>query len=104
MSELESGRYQSFKEFYPFYLSQHRNLTCRNLHYVGSILVLGLLISSFYFEYYPLLILMPIVGYGFAWVGHFFFENNRPATFQYPIYSFLADWVMLAQRVARFFR
>lgn len=104
MSDLESERYQSFKEFYPFYLSQHRNTTCRNLHYLGSTFVLTLLICSIYFEYYPLLILMPIVGYGFAWVGHFFFENNRPATFQYPIYSFFADWVMLAQRVARFFR
>ncbi|QDO86779.1 DUF962 domain-containing protein [Shewanella psychropiezotolerans] len=53
---------------------------------------------------FHLLILLPVVGYGFAWVGHFMFEKNRPATFQYPLYSFLADWVMLAQRVSPLFK
>jgi hypothetical protein len=41
--------------------------------------------------------LIPLAGYGFAWVGHFFFEHNRPATFTYPFYSFAGDWVMYAQ-------
>ena len=40
---------------------------------------------------------LPVIGYGFAWVGHFFFEHNRPATFTYPFYSFAGDWVMLFQ-------
>ena len=42
-----------------------------------------------------LLLALPLVGYGFAWVGHFVFEKNRPATFKYPLYSFMGDWVML---------
>jgi len=71
--------YNSFREFYPFYLSQHLNPVCRRLHVVGSLGVLAL----------------PVLGYGFAWVGHFFFEHNRPATFTYPLYSLMGDWVML---------
>ncbi|MES2263891.1 MAG: DUF962 domain-containing protein [Pseudomonadota bacterium] len=87
-------RYRSFKAFYPFYLSQHANPVCRRLHFVGSTLVLALLLISISLENYALLWLLPLAGYGFAWVGHFFFEHNRPATFSYPLYSLLGDWVM----------
>ncbi|GAB3021015.1 Mpo1-like protein [Bowmanella dokdonensis] len=87
-------QYQSFREFYPYYLKEHRNPTCRRLHFVGSALVLGLLgLSLITFNAWYLL-LVPVVGYGFAWVGHFFFEKNRPATFTYPLYSLMGDWVM----------
>jgi hypothetical protein len=88
---LMSDRYTSFKDFYPFYLSQHQDRTCRRLHVVGSTLVLLLLAQARW------LLLVPLVGYGFAWVGHFRFERNRPATFQYPIYSLMGDWVMYWQ-------
>ena len=104
MNRGEPIRYQSFKEFYPFYLSQHKNTICRNLHYLGSILVLLILCVSFFSGNYYVLIALPLVGYGCAWAGHFMFEKNRPATFQYPLYSFMADWVMLAQRVLEFFK
>ena len=104
MNRGEPIRYQSFKEFYPFYLAQHKDPVCRNLHYLGSILVLFILCVSLFTSNYYLLISLPIVGYGFAWLGHFMFEKNRPATFQYPLYSFFADWVMLAQRVAQLFK
>lgn len=97
-------RYENFKSFYPFYLSQHSNSICRNLHYVGSVCVLIVLFLSLYIGSYSMLFLMPIVGYSFAWVGHFFFEKNRPATFQYPLYSFLADWLMLAQGMRKLFK
>ncbi|TRX57064.1 DUF962 domain-containing protein [Thalassomonas sp. M1454] len=90
-------KYRTFKEFYPFYLSQHQNDTCRRLHYVGSLLVLLLLFYSIATSHYTLLLFMPVIGYGFAWVGHFFYEKNKPATFTYPWYSFLGDWVMLYQ-------
>lgn len=89
-----SKKYQSFSEFYPFYLSEHADLTCRRLHFVGSTLVLSCLILAFYTQTWSALWLLPVLGYGFAWVGHFFFEKNRPATFTYPWYSFLGDWVM----------
>lgn len=87
-------QFNSFSEFYPFYLSEHANLTCRRLHFVGSTLVLALLAYVVVTGELVFLWLLPVIGYGFAWVGHFFFEKNRPATFKYPLYSFLGDWVM----------
>lgn len=87
-------RYQNFREFYPFYLAEHSDLTCRRLHFIGSWLVLAILIWAIVTTNFWLLLLLPIVGYGFAWVGHFFFEKNRPATFTYPVWSLMGDWVM----------
>ncbi|GAA0340943.1 DUF962 domain-containing protein [Bowmanella denitrificans] len=86
--------YQSFREFYPYYLKEHRNLICRRLHFIGSWLVLALLAYSLLSGVLWTLLLVPLVGYGFAWVGHFFFEHNKPATFRYPLYSLMGDWVM----------
>ncbi|MFA9215816.1 MAG: Mpo1-like protein [Sphingomonadaceae bacterium] len=86
--------YQTFKEFYPFYLSQHANPICRRLHFTGSSLVLSLLFYVLIYRQWALLGLIPVVGYGFAWIGHFYFEHNRPATFRYPWFSLLGDWVM----------
>lgn len=87
----------SFKEFYPFYLAEHSNPICRALHYVGSLLVLTVLAYALINQQYSLLWALPVIGYGFAWVGHFFVEHNRPATFKYPFYSLASDWVMLFQ-------
>jgi hypothetical protein len=87
-------RYQSFQDFYPFYLSQHENSICRRLHFIGSTLILLILTYALITQQWHLLWCLPIVGYGFAWIGHFFFEKNRPATFSYPFYSLLGDWVM----------
>lgn len=89
-----SKQFKSFSEFYPFYLEEHANRTCRLLHFIGSWLVL-LIAGYAAWKREPVLIwLLPVVGYGFAWAGHFFFEHNRPATFKYPFYSFAGDWVM----------
>lgn len=87
-------RYASFSDFYPFYLSEHRNRTCRRLHFIGSTIVLILVILLLYTQNLWLLIAIPFAGYGFAWIGHFFFENNKPATFHYPWYSLVGDWLM----------
>lgn len=87
--------FKSFAEFYPFYLSEHANDTSRRLHYIGSLLVLAILLWAVLTQNWLMLFVLPIAGYGFAWVGHFFFEKNRPATFKYPFYSFMGDWVML---------
>lgn len=89
------AKISSFKEFYPYYLSEHRSPVCRALHYIGSCLVLVVLAVALLTQYWRLLWLLPVIGYGFAWVGHFFFEHNKPATFKYPLYSLAADWVML---------
>lgn len=89
-----SRRFRNFREFYPFYLSEHSNRTSRRLHFVGSCGVLALLALAIA-QGRPWLLLAALVcGYGFAWVGHFFFEKNRPATFKHPLYSFAGDWVM----------
>lgn len=92
-TEASTG-FTSFREFYPFYLNEHNDATCRTLHFIGSWLVLGVIALAFYHTNWALLWLVPLVGYGFAWVGHFFFEKNKPATFKYPLYSFIGDWVM----------
>ena len=91
------ARSATFREFYPFYLSEHRNRTCRMLHFAGSSLVLGLVLAAIVTRDAWWLVAVPFAGYGFAWVGHFAFEKNRPATFKYPAYSFAGDWVMYWQ-------
>lgn len=88
-------QFRRFADFYPFYLSEHSNRTCRRLHFVGSSLVLGVVLAVAIGSLSPWWLLsLPLIGYGFAWVGHFFFEHNRPATFTYPLYSLIGDWVM----------
>ncbi|MFT4993292.1 MAG: hypothetical protein ACI965_000310 [Paraglaciecola sp.] len=89
-----SHKFQSLKTFYPYYLSEHQNQTCRRLHFVGSLLILLLLVFTLTTQQWVLLWLLPVFGYGFAWTGHFFFEHNKPATFTYPFYSLLSDWLM----------
>lgn len=86
--------YKNFSDFYPFYLSQHEDKTCRRLHFIGSSLIILLVIYAVITMSWVLLLCVPLVGYGFAWVGHCFFEKNKPATFTYPVYSLIGDWVM----------
>ncbi|MBH85646.1 MAG: hypothetical protein CL604_08860 [Alteromonadaceae bacterium] len=90
----QETKFNSFAEFYPYYLEEHRDPTCRRLHFVGSALVLLVIAVAFISGKWGYLLLLPVIGYGFAWVGHFFFEKNRPATFKHPLYSLLGDWVM----------
>lgn len=90
-----TGRFQNFHEFYPFYLDQHSNATCRRLHFVGSLAVLAMLGYVLWTGSWWGLLALPMIGYGCAWVGHVVFERNTPATFGAPLYSLLADWVML---------
>ena len=94
MTSETNTRFSSFAEFYPYYLQEHSNDVCRRLHYVGSLLVLSILGYALFTQQWLWLLALPFAGYGFAWVGHFFFEHNKPATFKYPLYSFAGDWVM----------
>ena len=91
---MSHDRFNSFADFYPFYLSEHRNAVCRRLHFVGTALVIVLFVTALAMRTWWLLALVPFAGYGFAWLGHFAFEHNRPATFTYPWYSLAADFVM----------
>ena len=92
-------RFNSFAEFYPYYLSEHSNSTCRRLHFIGTTLVIFILALTIGRGAWMLLWTLPLAGYSFAWVGHFFFEKNRPATFQHPFYSLLGDFVMYRDMV-----
>jgi len=93
-TEPANARFTRFADFYPFYLGEHQNRTCRRLHFVGSTLVLACLWKLVTTAALVWLLYALLCGYGFAWVGHFFFEKNRPATFKYPFYSLMGDWVM----------
>ena len=87
-------QFKSFAEFYPFYLNEHSNRTCRRLHFVGTSLALLFLIALLATGHAWYLLAAVLAGYGFAWIGHFVFEKNRPASFKRPLYSFKGDWVL----------
>lgn len=83
-----------FADFYPFYLGEHSNRTCRRLHFVGSSLALACLAMLVVTGKPQYFVYGLLCGYGFAWLGHFGFEKNKPASFKRPLYSFMGDWVM----------
>lgn len=93
-NDSPAPRFSSLKEFYPFYLSEHQHPTSRALHFTGTALIavwitLAILTGKAWW-----LFLVPVGGYGFAWIGHYFFERNKPATFQHPLYSLASDFVL----------
>ena len=90
----DARQFKSFAEFYPFYLSEHNHRICRRLHFVGSTLALLCLAMLAYTGKPQYLVYGLLCGYGCAWVGHFVFEKNKPASFKRPLYSFMGDWVM----------
>jgi hypothetical protein len=90
----QTKRYATFADFYPFYLSEHSNRTCRRLHFAGTTIGLVCLIAAVTTGRLWYVLVGLGAGYLFAWIGHFFFERNRPATFTYPLYSFVGDWAM----------
>ncbi|RMG41600.1 MAG: DUF962 domain-containing protein [Planctomycetota bacterium] len=93
-------RFADFGEFYDFYLQQHSTPMCRRLHFVGSLTAVVLIGCSVMFREWQWAVAAPVVGYACAWIGHFVFERNRPATFGHPLYSFAADWVMFYEILA----
>ena len=95
----EEKRYQSFEEFWPFYVREHSNKTNRRLHFVGTTLAMGCVATGILTGRLSALLAAPVAGYGFAWVGHFMIEGNRPATFTYPKWSLMGDfkmWTLMA--------
>lgn len=88
------GRFRSFADFYPFYLSEHSHPVCRRLHFIGTAMVLVSLVAAAVTGAAWWLLVAPLAGYGCAWIGHFFFEHNRPATFSHPWYSLVGDFVL----------
>jgi hypothetical protein len=92
---MNQERYQTFEEFWPYYLGEHKDPLNRALHYVGTSLALGTIATAALTRNPKWLLLTPVVGYGPAWVGHFIIEKNRPATFKYPLWSLRGDFRML---------
>ena len=88
------ARIQTYEEFFPYYLTQHSLPATRALHYIGTTLFLASLVAFAVTLQWPYLLFAFVVGYLFAWIGHFFIEKNRPATFTYPLWSFLSDLKM----------
>jgi len=87
-------KFNSLQEFYPYYLSEHQNVISRALHFIGTSCFWILLYGVIMHQQWHFLWYMPVVGYGFAWIGHAFFERNKPATFSYPLYSLCSDFIM----------
>ena len=94
------ARFASFREFYPFYLEEHSNRVSRRLHFIGSCGVLVLVAMAIVRGNAWWLLAALLCGYGFAWVGHFFFEKNRPATFKYPLWSLMGDFRLFFETVS----
>jgi len=88
-------RIESFAAFWPYYVGEHRSPINRGLHYFGTLSALGLLAYGVLVGPLWLVPLMPVAGYGCAWIGHFIVERNRPASFSYPLWSFFGDCKML---------
>jgi hypothetical protein len=86
--------FRTFQEFYPFYLGEHANRTSRRLHVVGTTLAVAQLLLVFLTGNPWLLLSGLVTGYALAWVGHYFFEKNTPATFKYPLFSLRGDFAM----------
>lgn len=93
---MDHERYKSFSEFWPFYVTEHSHRGTRLLHLLGTSLGIALVIYFIASGRWWLFPLGFIPGYGFAWLAHFVIEKNRPATFQYPLWSFMGDYKMIA--------
>jgi hypothetical protein len=96
MVDPAAPRFRSFAEFWPYYLGEHRKPMTRALHFAGTNGALAL--AAVALQTHKPWVLLPALGvaYAFAWIGHFAVEKNRPATFSYPIWSFMGDWKMWA--------
>jgi hypothetical protein len=88
--------FQSFAEFWPYYLSEHSKSATRALHCAGTLIAIAAAVFLIFIGRWWLFPLALVPGYACAWAGHFFVEKNRPATFTYPLWSFMGDWKMLA--------
>ncbi|MCY4190354.1 MAG: DUF962 domain-containing protein [Rhodospirillaceae bacterium] len=90
----KQNKITTYAEFWPFYLKEHRKPVTRHLHYFGSSLGITTVIVAIAAQTWWLLVVALVSGYLFAWIGHFFVEKNRPATFTYPLWSLISDFRM----------
>lgn len=91
---MENKTYNTLSEFWPFYLSEHSHRLNRTFHFIGSTFALIFIFMAIKSMDVYFLLAALFSGYGFAWIGHFVIQKNRPATFIYPFKSFISDWKM----------
>lgn len=94
MDEPPPAAPSSFREFYPVYLADHANRVSRRLHFTGTSLSVVFVALTFTTGNGWWFAVGLAQAYALAWVGHFFFERNLPATFRHPLWSFAGDWRM----------
>jgi hypothetical protein len=92
--KVQQKKYNSLKEFYPFYLSEHQNTMNRALHFTGISLLCLCFITSMLFHNVYFFIAIPFVAFGFSWIGHQFFERNKPSTLKYPFFNIACDFLL----------
>jgi hypothetical protein len=97
---MSAARVQSFEEFWPVYVRDHSDKTNRLLHFVGTSAAIGSFAAAALLRKPKLVALVPLFGYGMAWIGHFFVQKNRPAAFTHPLWSLRADLVMWTKTLA----
>jgi hypothetical protein len=97
---MTTKRYETFEEFWPHYVREHRKKLTRQFHFVGTTVAVGCLAGGLLTRHKWLIAVAPFAGYGPAWISHFFIEKNRPATFTYPRWSLMADFVMWGKMIA----
>ena len=94
---MPPAQFANFREFYPYYLQQHTNRTCRRLHVSGTLLAIAAATAAVVAGRWAWLLAAPLAGYLPAWTGHVLFEHNSPATLRHPLYSLRADFRMLRE-------
>lgn len=90
-----SEKLDNYAEFWDFYVAEHSKPLTRLLHFVGTSFGIVLLVWFLRNGTYLYIPLCFVVGYGFAWFSHFVVEKNKPATFKYPLWSFISDYKMM---------
>jgi hypothetical protein len=97
---MSERRIETYEEFWPFYVREHSDPTCRRLHFAGTTGTLLFALAALVRRKPIHLLHGAIAGYGGAWIGHFFFQKNTPATFKYPLWSLVSDFKMYGKIVA----
>jgi len=101
IKEIKEANPQNFEEFLPLYMEAHSHPVNRLLHFIGTSGALLLVSVALWLDNLYLFFLCPLVGYGFAWFGHFFLESNIPASYSNPFWSVRADFRMYALMIKK---
>ncbi len=96
---MADQEFRTFEEYWTFYVKEHQTKANRVLHFVGTTAAMACVAGGLLTKRRWLLAVAPVVGYGPAWIGHYFLEGNRPASFDHPLWALRADLVMWSKMV-----